>query len=170
MTDYKVKHGDQVDEVQYEIGEDLGMTSIWGISLSFFFICLAISAWLVGIFGNHARLENEIKVMHSNSMTLLEVREEQMSRINTYALIDAAQARVSVPIDDAKRLAVRELTRLQRNPPVPTMLINGTDTKPFNPCNPCGATAAVENPCNPCEGEDSQVLGEPGTAHGVITQ
>ena len=167
MTDYKVQHEDKVNEEHHDIGEDLGMTSIWGVSVSFFFICIAISAWLVGVFGKNARVENEIKVMHSNNMTLLEVREEQLATLNTYSVIDAEQGRVSIAIDEAMRLAVRELTRIQRNPPEPSMFINGLESKPVNPCNPCNPCNPGNNPCNPVSEAAGETVGEPGTAHGA---
>lgn len=154
MSDYKVKHSVEVPEEHHDIGEDLGMTSIWGVSLSFFFITIAISAWLVGVFGNNMRIENEVKVLDSTSMTLIEVKQEQLARLNDYKVVDADMGRVSVTIEDAKRMAVRDLTRLQRNPPTPTMLLNGTDLVPFNPCNPCADATA-------------EVIGEPGTARGA---
>jgi hypothetical protein len=160
MSDYKVKHGDEIQEDHHDIGEDLGMTSIWGISLSFFFLAIAISAWLVGVFGNNMRIENEIKVLKSTNMTLLEVKQQQLARLSDYTVVDADLGRVTVTIEDAKRRAVRDLIRMQRNPPRPTMLLNGTVQAPVNPCNPAAA--------NPCADDQAEVTGSPGTARGAV--
>ncbi len=162
MSDYKVKHDDHNTEEHQDIGEDLGMPTIWGISIAFFFICLATSAWLVGLFGKTARHENDVKIYHSDSVTLIEAREEQMARLNTYAVMDPATARVSIPIDEAKKRALRVLINLERNPPEATMLINGTESKPLNPC-----AADPENPCAPTEDE---AVAQPGTAQHNIPE
>ncbi|MCB1222041.1 MAG: hypothetical protein H7A35_10190 [Planctomycetales bacterium] len=175
MSDYKVKHdGHDHDDVEnHDIGEDLGMPTIWGVSIAFFFFCIAISAWLVGIFGKTASHENDIKIYHSEAATLNATREAQRARLNEFTVIDADQGRVSVTIDEAKKLALRELINLQRNPPQPAMLINGNPATAANPCaaaegeNPCANDEAA-NPCAPAEGEPEGVaLAEPGTARGA---
>lgn len=169
MSDYKVKHDvDAHDELEdQEIGEDLGMPTIWGVSIAFFFFCIAITAWLIGIFGKTARVENDIKVYHSDAAILLDVRESQQAQLNSYEVVDAEEGMVSIPVDEAKKRALRQLINLERNPPEPTMLLNGTEVGQVDQAT----SGTGEEDGNPCAGDGGEeVPAQPGTAQREIQE
>ena len=150
MSDYKVKHNEHEVEEHHDIGEDLGMRSIWGNSIAFFFFCIAISAWLVGIYGKVDRQELDVKVFSPNTASVVSVKEQQQALLNEYRVVDADANRVSISIEDAKSMAMRELINQQRNPPQPQMLLNGL---------PAGEQPAIEEGSeeaqNPCATDES---------------
>ncbi|MEZ5338497.1 MAG: hypothetical protein R3F46_09545 [bacterium] len=171
MSDYKVKHDDHaVEEERHDIGEDLGMPTIWGVTISFFFFCIAISAWLVGVFGKTARHENDIKVYHSEAEVLNATREAQRAVLHDSTVVDADKGMVSVTIDEAKREIVGRLINLQRNPPEATLGLDGNPAGAQPAAgNPCAAAEEQLNPCAPAEGgPEDEVLAEPGTAKGAM--
>jgi hypothetical protein len=107
-------------------GGDIALSTIMMAGIGGTAILVVIILLVRGLFVNTLQQENYSKVIQQKPVELLQLREQELSRINSYTWLDREHGVVSIPIEQAMALAAARLRVVQRQPvstPVPAPVV-----------------------------------------------